>query len=414
MPTKMRPDLMANQADVLAWHDNFYVHTTPETSRKAWRHFRNQQDPYNPDNFITGWVQMLGGDQYGTLIIEEINERPTPQRIAATPKAAYPYHRDRSWLLQNANWVRSATKYDGTNICQFTYLDADQRPFTTFKVRTKPHMPSHFRVMLDACLKRYPAARDYVPEPGEAMIYELYGRQNPQLIIYDDNIELRALCRRNPLTQDLEPADPEHPAFAQIDCPLADATLPAAWPDTKAEYAHRQDTHESALIKVMVNGMRAYHGTEGEMLYVNFPDGARSQPGSFTRLIKLKPHQIEEIHQELDHVPKEEAEATARNAWEISDNPTIDDLITLLQEEWHPEQIQRSIDTLHRVIKETHHHRHRENQIVEIFLQHCTTQEFRQNPAAAMRRLQGKYPREIMQHVFTVLTYRLPLQEHIP
>ena len=32
------------------------------------------------------------------------------------------------------------------------------------------------------------------------------------------------------------------------------------------------------------------------MLYVRFPDGARSRPGAFTRLIKPKPPEIEEIH----------------------------------------------------------------------------------------------------------------------
>ncbi len=46
------------------------------------------------------------------------------------------------------------------------------------------------------------------------------------------------------------------------------------------------------------------------MLYATFPDGARTEPGGFTRLVKLKAHQIEEIHWAKDHISKEEIQAT--------------------------------------------------------------------------------------------------------
>ena len=92
------------------------------------------QDPYNTDNFLTGWIQMTGGDEYGTLLISEVNDRPAPQRLAATPKTAYPYRRDRAWLLNHAEQILSSDKYDGSNICQYSYQDADGNHFTSFKM----------------------------------------------------------------------------------------------------------------------------------------------------------------------------------------------------------------------------------------------------------------------------------------
>ena len=81
----------AHENEIRAWHDTHYAHTSPETKRSAWQRFANLQDPYNTGNFMTGWVQMIGGDEYGNLLIEEINERPAPQRITATtPKTSYP------------------------------------------------------------------------------------------------------------------------------------------------------------------------------------------------------------------------------------------------------------------------------------------------------------------------------------
>ena len=176
---------------------------------------------------MTGWVQMIGGDEYGNLLIEEINERPAPQRITATtPKTSYPYRRDRAWLMNQSERVRTALKYDGTNICQYSYRDADGNRFTTFKLRTRPFVPAQFRVMLDRSLRKYPGVAGLSMEPGEAMVYELYGRQNPMLIAYREEIELTALFRRNPDTGDIDPADPEDPAFARLDCPLSSARPP--------------------------------------------------------------------------------------------------------------------------------------------------------------------------------------------
>lgn len=408
MTTLSREGEPAHENEVKAWHDTHYSHTSPETKRSAWQRFENLQDPYNTDNFLTGWVQMTGGDEYGSLVIEEVNELPASQRIPATPKTSYPYRRDRSWLLNSAEWIRSSLKYDGTNICQYSYEDTEGRRFVTFKLRTRPFVPARFRVMLDHALRRYPATASLQPEPGESMIYELYGRQNPMLIIYPQGIELTALCRRNPETGDMEPADRTNPAFGRLDCPVAEATPAAGWENIRQEYLRRQGEYSRGLTATEVNGEKTFHGHEGEMLYVHFRDGSRTKPGSFTRLIKLKPVEIEEIHQALDHVPKEEIEATVRNVWEVSDTPGLNHLVALLSEDWSEDQIRRSMDTIQRALDEAVERREYEEEILMAFHSEFTADQFRNDRAAVMRELSGKYPKSAMQRIYGILDARLP------
>ena len=399
---------LANDHDIRVWHNIHYATSTPETKPNAWMAFHNQQDPYNPDNFLTGWVQMTGGNEYGTLQIASVNERPVPQRILTTPKTAYPYRRDRAWLLQSAASIRSAPKYDGTNICQYSYRDADGNRFTSFKLRTRPFVAPFFRVLLDRTLRNYPNVAELKLQDHEAMLYELYGRQNHLLIEYPHDIDLMALCRRNPEDGDMQPADPDDPMFNRLDCPIALLSPPSQWLDIRAEYQRRQTFHSANLTETKVDGERAFRGHEGEMLYVTFSDGSRDLPGPFTRLIKLKPPEIEEIHQSSDHVPKEEIQATARNLWETDDHPELRHLITLLQEDWSDDQIKRSTETITAVLTEVLQKRQYEDEILETFHHNFEDQDFRTDRPAVMRRLANLLPRSAMQQAYTILDRRIP------
>ena len=385
-----------------------YAHTTPETKPGSWQKFSNLQDPYNTENFLTGWVQMIGGDEYGNLVISEVNESPAPQRIQATPKTSYPYRRDRAWLLNKAEWITSSLKYDGTNICQYSYEDGKGRRFTTFKLRTRPIVPPYFRVLLDRTLRRYPGVAALQLEQGEAMIYELYGKQNQLLILYGEEIELTATCRRNPLNGDMEPAERANPAFARLDCPMSEATERGEWAHIQDEYQRRQREYSQGLTATELDGEKAFRGHEGEMLYARFPDGSRTNPGAFTRLIKLKPPEIEEIHQAADHVSRHEIEATARNIWEVTDEPDSSHLITMLAEEWSDDQIRRSLDTIERVLEETLERRRHEDEVMTVFSRLFNPETFRTDKRRVMRRLSEEFTKPMMQKVFSTLDKRLP------
>ena len=108
-------------------------------SNVGWRErFQDVEDPFNPGSTLTGHVLRAGGDEYGSLEITHVNGQEAPQRYLATPKAAYPYRRNHSWLLNRADNIRSFVKYDGTNICQYAYRDADGETYVTFMLCTRP------------------------------------------------------------------------------------------------------------------------------------------------------------------------------------------------------------------------------------------------------------------------------------
>ena len=398
--------------DVLDWHDNHYRRTSPETRPRSWDRFENIPDPYNPGNRMSGWVQRVGGDEYGTLIVSEVNGRQASQRISATPKAAYPYRKDRVWLLEQAQSIRAFLKYDSTNICQYSYEDADSNRFTSFKLRTRPFIPPRFQPMLAHVLARYPKTASLQMARDEVMIYELYGQTNPMLIEYDMDIELRSLCRRGRETGDMIPADPDDPRFARLDCPLAQPGLVSTWDDIHREYTRRQSAYSEGLVVSSRDGEKTFRGQEGEMLYVRFPDGDRSEPGAFTRLIKLKPVEIEEIHQASDFVPRPELEATVRNIFEAADEPDITDFIMLLAEEWSDDQIGRSMETAERVLAEALARRAFEDAVLGVFFENFQPEDFFSDPGTVMRLLSAHHPKGEMQRVYGVLTLRLPYADN--
>ncbi len=383
------------------WHDIHFRHTTPESHPKLWRPFMDI-DPLNPDNKVAGQIQIVGGDEYGALSITQVNDRPAPQFIKVTPKAAYPFHKDGSWVLYDAQEVESYLKLDGTNICQYGYRDADGRPFTTFKLRTRPFMSPYFLNLLEEALTRYPQVREHQLQPGEALAYELYGYENRMLIRYAEAINLALLFGRDAAGNILAP-HPDHPRFAGLDCPIAERRPISLSDDLSQAYRQRQQEISSRLVRLEDE---YFEGEEGEMLYVRFADGAREQPGSFTRLIKLKPPEIEEIHWASDHVPREELVVVARNVFEVSDTPDVADMVQLLAEEWSDDQISRSLETIERVLAEAKERRAFQEEVLAVYAQLHAPDAFRTDRAGVMREMSRRFPRAAMSKVYSVLVER--------
>ena len=395
------------------WHDIHYRHTTPESNPKAWRPFI-EIDPFNPQNRVAGNVQFTGGDEYGALAITHVNDRPAPQFIRVTPKAAYPFHKDGSWILTGAQRITAFEKIDGTNVGQYCYVDADGTPFTTFKLRIRPFIPPHFLIMLERALEQYPGIREHRLQPGCAVAYEMFGYDNPMLIRYDRPIDLALIFGRTPDGNIIAPQD-DHPMFEGIDCPQAvrnpyfrfhgrDET--ADTEEVETAYRTRQAEISSQLTKI---GEEQFDGQEGEMLYVEFADGARTAPGQFTRLIKLKPPEIEEIHWALDHVPMAEAAAVARNVFEAAENPeapNLDDMLQLLAEEWTEAQIARSIQTIERALADAVLRRAFQDQVLRTYGELHDADDFRNNRPSVMRTMSRHFPKQQMSRVYSVLVER--------
>ena len=407
---------LAHPKEIKDWHDAHYRRTSPETSPGTWVNFQDVPDPYNPGNTVSGYVQRHSGDEYGTLILTHVNGRPAPQRIAATPKASYPYHPDGRWLMQSAQSVRTYVKYDGTNVCQYSYHDADSNRYTTFKLRIRPFVSPRFQPLITIVLSRYPALRNLKLQQDEAMLYELYGRDNLHMFQYDVDIALISLCRRNPSTGNLDPPDPTDPNFARLDCPLAEPTgsMSADGVNIRQEYTQRQTHHSNGLVHIgqTEDEQPIYRGNEGEMLYATFAHGDRSLPGTFTRMLKLKPPEVEEIHRTPDFISKLEIQATMRNIFEASDEPTLDDLIFMLKEEWNKQQITNSMDVIQRTFDAAMDSYQTEQKILTTYHENFAHDDFHKDRPATMRLMSAHFPRHRMGLVYCILNARLPLPPH--
>ena len=384
------------------WHDNHYNRTHRDTSPQHWKTF-NDTDPFNPGNRLEGYIKLRGDDQYGALDIREVNGRPAPQFLTVTPKTSYPFFKDGTWVLQDVSDVQAYLKIDGTNVCQFCYQDADGNPYTSFKVRIRPFMAPFFINLLERCFNKYPGVRDRKLDPGEALMYELYGHDNPMLIRYPQDIDLALIFGREPDGRIVTLGEQDHPLFQGIDCPRAPSRRIDLDGDIRQEYERRQEVLTSELVRVTDD---QFDGEEGEMLYVTFPDGARSEPGTFTRLIKLKAHQVEEIHWASDHITRKELEAVGRNVFELSDEPTEQDMIQLLAEDWTTAQIANSTETLLRVLESAKTHRGWQQRVLEAYHANHAPGDFRQDAPSVMRTMSQHFSKSEMSKVYTALVER--------
>ena len=388
---------------------------------------RTSPTPTTPPNTMSGFIQFVGGDEYGSLYITHVNGEDAPQYIPAAPKAAYPYRRDGIWTLVGAIRVDAYVKYDGTNICQYSYGDAAGNRHTTFKLRVRPFVPPRFKFLLDRAFLRYPGVREArLPEGREwgCLVYELYGRENPMLVRYDEDIELRYLFGRSAITGDIIPPPtniPNEYAVAPnslgIDCPQAEHTMRFLPHNLAPDYYVRKHQHDENTRwngnLEMYEGIDGGPGTEGDMLYVRFPDEARPQTGEFTRLIKLKASGIEGIHHTPEHVPTEEVRSTAVNMWESTDDPQIADLLVMLAEEWNDDQIGRSMPVIERVYQRAIIQRETEDKVLALYHQYGDPNAWNggeERRKDVMRYLSKHIGKRNMGRTYAVLDYRLGIR----
>ena len=57
------------------WHDIHYRHSTPARNVGGWEQFQYAEDPFNPGDTSTGYVQRAGGNEYRSLVITHVNDR---------------------------------------------------------------------------------------------------------------------------------------------------------------------------------------------------------------------------------------------------------------------------------------------------------------------------------------------------
>lgn len=323
------------------------------------------QDPFNP-NHLEGFLCRCGDSRYGALVILKVNSvEVSPQVIYCTPKLHYPFstsdvgERNFHWKLDAAHVYN---KWDGTNICAYSYQNEQGKRFITFKTRLTPVLRESafgsFKALWGEMLNKYPKLRT-VPcvLSGEyALSFELYGYRNPILIQYPVGLETVLLFGVKQCNQQISiPQD-----FSdQVDCPVNEKLYSIASKKDAVDIYEKMRDEAQKTNKHNEDG--SVVGTEGFVFYGLDNEGYK--------LWKCKPADIEHVHWSNGGIDRNSIFTTVWNALENEDISNIDYeyLSKLLQEEFTIRQVERSKDRIEKCLYEVKETVDFRNKVRDIF-----------------------------------------------
>lgn len=305
-------------------------------------------DSFN-ENQIEGFICRKSDHRYGAVVITRVNGRATPlQLVWCTPKLKYPFHRQlggdgsRRYDIPEALEVEVYEKLDGTNICQFSYADADGERFVTYKTRLSPVLAKQkygdFLALWRRAMDLDPsiAAMEDRVRSGELTVsYELFGARNPILVRYAEPVASRLLF-----------------AVGQSDGAVLPASQFGIEPvarcgrdDDPVDLYQRMRAHAQSISKMVEAPEGEYlDGIEGYVFYVRCVEDGRWV------MFKAKSELVEEIHWASGAIPESVILPTVWNALESCDELTSAYVRELLAEEFDETAIQVSARRIERCV----------------------------------------------------------------
>lgn len=321
-------------------------------------------DPFNPQNHVEGQVSSSRDTRYGSLKIEKINGESVDQpKILGTPKIAYPFGLGHNYRFPSAERIYRFRKYDGTNIFMYRYRNNGAR-YITFKVRLFPFLRGRYITMWKYMLRKYPQIIELFKMNPDitGFSFELYGSDNPHMIQYEDVkldivllFGLRGLQGQIVLNTELEAGD--IPKAAQL------GTLEK---DYVWHYEQEQQDLDRRLEFIGLNESQVpmFRGEEGSIWYVKIKDTHEIRP------YKCKPHQIEQVHwaQTQTQLSSTVIWATILKAFENWENPELDEIIAILNEDYPIHQITISIGQIEQMFNTAENTADAEKKIWELMV----------------------------------------------
>jgi hypothetical protein len=292
-------------------------------------------DSFNNDNLLAGYICRRQDHRYGALLITHINDEPCQQLIYATPKLHYPFDKNGDYHWPECKDVKYYEKLDGTNILAYHY-EYKGKDFVTFKTRLTPVVKDMGFGMFESMLREYLDENTWVREsielnPTMNLSFELFGSRNPITVKYDIPLALCLLFGVRRVDGAVRPP-------SEFNLPINAMTPYYAMGgdhggDHTAEYNEFREkmSHENG------NGQDDSFVIEGMVMYAN-----TGEPS--WRMFKCKPEEIEKIHWSASGaIPRIALSTTALNVFEDKENPSIEDFIELLKEEYPQSMIDRAM-----------------------------------------------------------------------
>lgn len=360
---------------------------SPGTRSRDWQPFA-QRDPFN-DTFVEGKIHRGHGDLYGAMLIDRVDGREACRLVLGTPKLAYPLDPRGNWHFPKAVRIERYEKPDGANVLEYVCRDAAGRALVSYKTRLSPFLAQSrfgpFLEMWKEILERTPSIRGASLRLGINLSFEIWGARNPHLIRYEEPLDASLLFGRKPDGALVPPSE-----IPDAGCPKA-RMLGVIDRDYVAHYRWAQEEAERGLKGVEDGG---FTGREGEVWYVLLADGR-------WLLFKCKPETIEKIHWSAQGIDSGSLRATVHNAPESSDDPTTEDVVQLLREEYTDHEIEHVRAAIPGLLDRIKDQRLFVLRVLDEYK--GLGLDFRSDLSAAMRAMSTRFDRAQMGKVFWVL-----------
>lgn len=171
------------------------------------KHFKNQnKDSVQPfkittaaGNTVEGFINLERNERFGQLIIEKVNDRNQPQTIWGIQKIHYPYVGSAAGPVRLPEGkLHFREKFDGSNICLYPIKENGKIIDVEYKTRRLPmaSMSSAFingDDLVGFLKEKYPQLEDMVRDTGYTISLELFGKENPHMVSYDEKMGAKML-----------------------------------------------------------------------------------------------------------------------------------------------------------------------------------------------------------------------------
>jgi len=290
------------------------------------------EDSFNNNNKLSGFMCVKPDHRYGALVIFQVNDEPCEQVIFGTPKLHYPFDKQGTYNWPDIQEVRVWDKLDGTNILEYRYSYKEQE-FITYKTRLTQIVKDSTLVSFKSMWIEYMSENKWIKElikanPDFNLSFELFGSRNPITIKYQVPLEVNFLFGVRRKDGAIKP-----PNLVNL---IDGAKLPTKGGEMVNPTREKLTEGYNQLREVMsaINNEDLF--VEGMVLYAHVGEPS-------WRMFKCKPEEIEKIHWAASgSIPILILKNTALNVFEDKEDPTVDDLETLLLEEFAQDIINKS------------------------------------------------------------------------
>jgi hypothetical protein len=313
-------------------------------------------DPFNPSNTLKGYIKRDGSLTYGLMYITHVNGQECPQYVWCTPKMSYPFKRDGVYKqIKRVDYIEVYTKLDGTNILGYTYQDADDNTYVSYKTRLRPFLGTSkfgaFADMWREMLYKYPNIPNLMLENECNISFELYGKRNKVLVEYETLLDVAVLFGVYP-HRVVPPSDlvvDGVPVVKQLE----------SFQSREDFIANYEELRMWLNDNISSDSEGTFCGVEGAVWYM-IADGAIQW--------KCKPDLVLDVHWKSDKIPCHSIYITVVNAYEESDTPTFELIKSLLLEEFEESKIYKAEERIQKIMAEVAFKRKFKAELKDIYL----------------------------------------------